>query len=254
MGSGLMFSCASAAVVGRYHSARGEQCQDAVSHLSFDDGGAIALCDGAGSCSSSLLGARDLSKWFPTWAKEHPDQLWDVPIESTSIAVSSEIFSRIRSLASKHRIYTHDLSSTFLAVVARRRAHLIEYRTFHLGDGVVASIAPDGQVILSPPSNGEYANETFFSTSPTLATSLRVSSGQLPHGSGFVLMSDGSAASLYLKSDQTLAPAVVDMLQWLKRFDPAAISAAIERNLEQVIAKKTGDDCSIAMMLEAPPA
>lgn len=144
----------------------------------------------------------------------------------------------------------HDLSSTFMAVVVRQLSDSLDYRIFHLGDGVVAGIGSDGRVVLSAPENGEFANETVFTTSSRLAVSLRVAAGELPRGSGFVAMSDGSGTSLYLKSRQALAPAIAEMLAWLNEYDSETVSIAIAQNLRELLCAKTGDDCSLGLLLD----
>jgi hypothetical protein len=141
-----------------------------------------------------------------------------------------------------------------MAVVVRRLPEQLDYRIFHLGDGIIAGIGSDGRVVLSAPDNGEFANETVFTTSSRFSESLRVIAGELPLGSGFVAMSDGSGTSLYLKARQSLAPAVAEMLAWLNENDSQTVSTAIEQNVRELLCSKTGDDCSLGLLLDRDPS
>ena len=242
-------------VIGRDHQDSGQPCQDRVACRTNIDGSQsmIVLCDGAGSCIRSELGAQDLCDWFPTWVDEAQIDFWSVQDRELVARVSTAITRRLELLASESGCYIRDLSSTFLAVVVRRMPESLNYRIFHLGDGIIAGIGGDGRVIISPPENGDFANETVFTTSSRLSKSLRVIVGELPLGSGFIVMSDGSGASLYLKARQSLAPAVSEMLSWLNDHDSETVSEAIEHNLREFLCAKTGDDCSLGLLLDRDP-
>jgi hypothetical protein len=243
-------------VIGRDHEKRDQPCQDRVVCRTNADGlqSSLVLCDGAGSCERSELGAQDLCDWFPTWVDEAQADFWSLaPAELVSRAARG-IATRLETLATEAGCLVHDLSSTFMAVVVRQSSESLDYRIFHLGDGVVAGIGSDGQVVLSAPDNGEFANETVFTTSSRLSESLRVVAGEMPRGSGFVAMSDGSGASLYLKSRQALAPAIAEMLAWLNEHDAETVSAAIEQNVRELLCAKTGDDCSLGFLLDRDPS
>ena len=242
-------------VIGRDHESRGQPCQDRVICRTNIDGSqsSLVLCDGAGSCFRSELGAQDLCNWFPNWVDGETD-FWLLPPAELVMRASKEITIRLEALATEVGCTTHDLSSTFMAVVVRQLPESLDYRILHLGDGIVAGIGSDSRVILSAPENGEFANETVFTTSSRFSESLRVLAGQLPRGSGFVAMSDGSGASLYLKARQALAPAIAEMLSWLNGHESQTVSMAIEQNLRELLCAKTGDDCSLGLLLDREPS
>lgn len=247
---------ASAYVIGRDHERRQQPCQDRVACRTDNDGlhSSLVLCDGAGSCIRSELGAELLCDWFPMWVNEVQADFWSsLPAELVS-RVSTEITLKLGALAAEAGCLPRDLSSTFMAVVVRRQPEHLDYRIFHLGDGIIAGIGNDGRVVLSGPDNGEFANETVFTTASRFSESLRVIAGELPLGSGFVAMSDGSGTSLYLKARQALAPAVAEMLAWLNENDSQTVSTAIEQNIRELLCIKTGDDCSLGLLLDRDPS
>lgn len=247
---------ASAFVVGNDHRSRGLPCQDHVSWRTSADGllSTLVLCDGAGSCKCPEIGAHAICDWFPTWVVENQADFWSLLPSELRARVAREIGLKLETVAEEAGVRIHDLSSTFMAVVVRRISESLNYRILHVGDGIIAGLGVDGRIVLSAPDNGEFANETVFTTSTCFEKSLRVLTGELPLGSGFVSMSDGSGASLYLKSRQALAPAVAEMLGWLNENDPDTVSAAIDQNLREVMCAKTGDDCSLGLLLDRNPS
>jgi putative DNA methylase len=249
-----MFVGASAQITGTSHEALGTPCQDRAVSWSSDDGelGIIVLCDGAGSCSSSEIGAEILCDWFPKWVVSRTDW-WSLSSAEIPEVLVPEMRARLEMEAKTRGVTFRSLSSTFLAVTAIREAGWVAYRILHLGDGIAACIGQDAQIVLSEPENAEFANETVFTTSSSAQKSFRVIEGTAQKGSGFVLMSDGSATSLYLKAKKTLAPAVAEVIVWLNDHDEETVSQALESNGKELFTQKTGDDCSIALLLDRDP-
>lgn len=246
-----MFIGASTQITGTSHKTKGSSCQDRASDWIGSDGisGILVLCDGAGSCDSSEVGAELICEWFPQWVESRTDW-WSLLPEEIPPVVTTAIRGQLESEAAQRNIQLHSLSSTFLAITTYRDEYEIRFKILHLGDGVAACIGSNDATVISEPDNGEFANETVFTTSKNAASSLRLTEGRLPHGSGFILMSDGSAASLFLKSQSALAPAVAEMITWLMDHDSATVSQALKTNGEELLTKKTGDDCSIAILLD----
>jgi len=245
---------ASTHVIGTSHAASGKPCQDHASCWSSidKDTGIITLCDGAGSCRLSQVGAQALCEWMPQWV-ESVGGFWEISETELGHSLVTAIQLKLGEISDNLAIDVKQLSSTFLSVVARISGDLIEYRLFHLGDGVGACVAIDGEVKISEPDNGEFTNETTFTTSRSASKQMRVQAAFVQRGSGFALMSDGTAASLFLKSKRALAPAVAEMLVWLNDNDSAIVSEALEANSVQFFSKKTDDDCSIALLLDRNP-
>jgi len=238
-------------VIGTSHMSRGQVCQDRAMCWTAENGntGTITLCDGAGSSAKSEFGAENLCDWFPHWANSLPE-FWNTGDDELRRMVVAAIQAKLADVANKLGVEFRELASTFLAAVARISDDEIHYRLIHLGDGVAACVSADGSVTISEPDNGEFANETVFTTSAAAIEQLRIKTGVAPRGSGFVLMSDGSSASLFFKPKRALAPAIAEMLGWLNENDPDVVSDALEANTTNLLRLKTDDDCSIALLLD----
>lgn len=245
---------ASAQIIGKDHIEKGTPCQDRATWWSSENGdlAAIVLSDGAGSCSRSELGAEALCAWFPQWLLSQSD-FWEASDEQLQERMGTGFQSILSETAANVGLPLREVSATFQAVVAGIAATELHFRILHLGDGVGACVSNSGEVILSQPDNGEHANETTFATSRHASRSLRITRGSVPRGSGFILMSDGSGSSLYLKRKAALAPACAEMLAWLNENDSAVVSEALTLNLTDSLSAKTGDDCSLALLLDRYP-
>jgi hypothetical protein len=129
------------------------------------------------------------------------------------------------------------------------------YLAGHLGDGVIASADADGQLqALSPPENGELANSTLFLTDHKAASRLRLYRGQIEATTGFAIMSDGTAESLYHKSSGVPAPAIQKLLEWNATLPRKKMKEVLGDNLQQSIASQTEDDCSIGLLSILKPS
>ncbi|EME68018.1 hypothetical protein H261_20597 [Paramagnetospirillum caucaseum] len=63
-----------------------------------------------------------------------------------------------------------------------------------------------------------------------------------------MLMSDGAAESLFLRHDQSLAPAVSHLLAWSRELTARALKRGLTRNLKELIRPRTMDDVGIALL------
>lgn len=119
----------------------------------------------------------------------------------------------------------------------------------HLGDGVIGIQDGDEIRVLSLPENGEYANSTFFVTDKGAQSRLRIYQFDVSGKVGLMLMSDGTAESLFNRSTRRLAPAVATIFDWSRKLGRKKLEAVLQTNLEQVFQAKTTDDCAIAVMV-----
>lgn len=141
---------------------------------------------------------------------------------------------------------SRELASTLLFVAVNRGQSLAG----HVGDGVIGCERAGVLEVLSHPEHGEFLNETTFVTSSRAAERLALHRGALDGRSAFVLMSDGSAESLYRRRDRSLAPGVASICTWLDRRAPDEVELALQRSLGDVIGPQTRDDCSLAILRE----
>lgn len=127
-------------------------------------GMALLVCaDGAGSSIYGAVGAtRLVTNVIKRLSKLHSDADHAAFLSAITIAIE---FTRasIQKYCSKSssNIQLNDFAATLAAVcVTNDRAYFA-----HLGDGAILFLDDDNELIcLSPPENGEYANQTFFFT------------------------------------------------------------------------------------------
>lgn len=137
-----------------------------------------------------------------------------------------------------------DLACTLL-FAAYKDGHVL---AGHLGDGVIGIQDGTEVRVLSLPENGEYANSTFFVTDKGALSHLRIYQFDLTGSVSLMLMSDGTAESLFDRSTEDLAPAVATMFSWARKLPTKKMSEVLTQNLEQIFRAKTTDDCSIVIL------
>jgi len=142
-----------------------------------------------------------------------------------------------------------DLASTFLTVAVSAERFVV----VHIGDGVIGYVKNGELRVVSAPDNAEFANQTTFVTSPDAVSSTRLFRGSTDGVSGFILMSDGTSASLFDHRSKTSASACAKLVE--------AVAAAPTRHTKSPehkkrlrrwstpgFAKATKDDCSIGIL------
>ena len=231
---------------GRLHKKWQIPCQDKYCITENEEVQAAALADGAGSASFSHYGAEAVTKATCTWLCGNFDRIYtsdsceDVRKELLNL-LSLELDQQVQSRDCNRE----DLASTLLAVGVKKD----QYIALHLGDGVIGYITDKKLGVLSEPLNGEFANETVFVTSENAVTSMKLFRGSLSDIKGFVLMTDGTGASLYRKKENELATAA-NHLFWNCA---CGENSAAQDNLKEAVklfTKRTVDDCGIVIMTD----
>ena len=232
-------------VQGNGHQRHGIPCQDKIVHLDFGAVHVAALADGAGSAVHSEDGARQVVEVITGYLAEHFCALIE---EEDAKKAKEEILNMLlRELDAVARdcgCKRADLASTLLAVAVREDAYLM----LHIGDGVIGYVKDGKLRVASSPDNGEFSNETTFVTSPQALRHFRIFKGRLDGISGFVLMSDGSGESLYLRREQRLIPALKRVMHQSLLLDPTFFARQLEETMRTQIAERTMDDCSIVFL------
>ncbi|MEE1131708.1 MAG: PP2C family serine/threonine-protein phosphatase, partial [Caryophanon sp.] len=138
-----------------------------------------------------------------------------------------------------------ELASTLLVAAIKDDTFFL----LHVGDGVIGYVKDEQLHVASKPSNGEFSNSTVFVTSSRLIENMNLIKGTLKASiSAFVLMSDGTAESFYEKSQQRLAPVVKRLIDWTALLTKQNMLDIVSYSFDHVIAAKTLDDCSIAII------
>lgn len=267
----------SARCTGSSHIQAGTPCQDWAMSKRFDNGDiAISLADGAGSSKYSHYGSSLVATRVSQLISDHFDEAFgnsakkevfkqrlirqlqiDVS-ELTKLGINlTEDERNHHSLPSRDQqllvpCKVSDLACTILCIVVRGN----RFVAIHVGDGVMGiELTRYGNTILevlSRPDNGEFANETYFVTSSSAIESARMVTGRINSATrnvtGFILMSDGPESALYNKREAALAPACSKLLAATRALEQDEMSFQLEKTLSGVIAKKTSDDCSLALM------
>jgi hypothetical protein len=194
-----MWRVFSASATGKRNLDQDEAGQDASHYVVTDDVLVAVVCDGAGSVREGRKGseyiARVLAEELSTAllagrTRPGPRAEGSAAIESTIRFAIETVRSGLADLAASRQLELHDFSCTLVGCVASSDGGVF----FHIGDGFAIKQDAAGDCALSPPENGEYADETYFVTDENWQDHLRLT--PLPafeRGCVLGLMSDGTA-------------------------------------------------------------
>lgn len=246
-----MWLLSQAAVRGRGHERTGLPCQDKVLTQVSGDFVFGGLADGAGSARLSHFGAEASLAFSLEYFKQHFDAM---VASQDGAAVKARFMEGLTQALDetclKHDCQRSDLASTLLVVAIKTETVIL----MHLGDGVIG-YRQQGQVrVATGPTNGEFANQTVFTTSSTAIEAMQLLKASLANMDGFVLMSDGTEASCYDKRRRAFAKAVDNLLLEQSRRPSAAFTKLLEEAVEVSLKPATTDDCSLVLMVKSADA
>lgn len=240
-----MWKTVNYAVQGRGHERDNMPCQDKTLAMAKNGVQVIALADGAGSARYSHFGAEAALKAVSAFMAEHFDALINSPdgvkVKETILAKAKEA---LENEAEKLACSLQELASTLLVVAIKGDVFML----VHVGDGIIGYVKEGEVKIASTPENGEFANTTFFLTTPGVLAKTKLIKGKTSGIQGFVLMSDGTAESFYHKKTKTLAPALKKMIRWTALLSPDYMHSLIADSFNRIVKLNTFDDCSIAII------
>ncbi len=172
---------------GLSHEKKGKQCEDrafAVADDGFSPAVAV-LCDGAGSCENSGLGAEIVSSAVLKLLTQQFDDLYRMKESDFADCILETVNDELyRTVKEKNCTY-RSLSATLLCTAVHPDGR---YFYFHIGDGIIVSSDNSEIKIISQYRHEKACNISDFVTS----TSPRYNYGKGTNGiSGFMLMSDG---------------------------------------------------------------
>lgn len=248
MGFNLVIKAAWAKVIGKSHAATKTPCQDAVHSRNLRSRACIALADGAGSRKYSRTGANAIVKESCRIFINHFDKYYsDITNESTSTPneIVEHFQKTIGRRADKRNRSSDDYASTLLFFACDKN----RYIAGHIGDGAIIARFDNNLITLSSPENGEYVNSTFFITDESAAKHLRLYAGEFDTSCGVVLMSDGTADSLYDRKSQEAGTGVARLLDIFETLPAKKMKTVFKMNLDKVFSINSSDDCSIASLI-----
>lgn len=232
-------------VIGKSHIKAKKVCQDKT--FTYKENGAIvsALADGAGSYEYSDIGAIIACKSICKFIGDNFDELISISNANEVITkIVNHVVADIEKKADEMQCDKDKLSSTLLCVAIKNSDVIV----FHVGDGLIAGLKNGELKTLTMPDNGEFANATYFITSPRAFEKARLLKGKTSGFQGFALMSDGSSASLYNKKLQKPAFAIAKLIIGLQYTFSNAYLETVKYLMDYEIHERTTDDCSIALI------
>lgn len=237
-----------ASVLGSHHRSGGIPCQDAHAIRVGADGAlGLVVADGAGSARLSHLGSALLAERVAEVLVADPE----APVEEIPAAVKGAISGLRESLAREQPgadtlaeasppAELRDYAATLVACLLRPSGGLF----LQIGDGagVALDLKASGNTVISPPENGEYANETYFFTMPSWSDHFRtINFG--PNPGVVLLMSDGVTPLALAKDGSPFMPFVQPVHSHLIAADRGKGDRAIASTLgSEGVDRVTGDD------------
>jgi hypothetical protein len=194
-----MWRVFSASATGKRNLEQGAAGQDASHCVVTDDVLVAIVCDGAGSVPEGRTGsdfiARALAEQLSSTLRADrslPEVLAEdsARLEATIRCAIEAARTGLADLAVSRQLALDDFSCTLVGCVVSAGGGCF----FHIGDGFAIAQGAAGDSVLSPPENGEYADETYFVTDENWTNHLRLTPLPAPErGSVIGLMSDGTA-------------------------------------------------------------
>lgn len=231
---------------GRGHLRAGIPCQDKVRTYRNGEVAVITLADGAGSAKLSHFGAEAVLDRVSSDLGEHFEEYFK---ESDASAIRQRLFSEVlcalEETQSKLQCDLRDLSSTLLATAVCGSRYFI----VHIGDGVIGYLKDDEVKVATGPDNGDFANETFFTTTPSALSRMRIIKGADDRIGGFVLMSDGTENALYNKRSHELSQGIKRIMQMMVLCPDSSMQELLSETFESAVMNLTQDDCSISILV-----
>ena len=232
-------------VAGSGHRARGLPCQDASDVVVLPDGTLLAaVADGAGSAPCSAEGARLAvgTALHVLWDALDDPGPHDVPAALTeAFRAARDVIAEVAAAAGRP---ARDYAATLLVAVAAADAlHVAQ-----TGDGaIVVRDAAGGLAAATLPQNGEYANETFFVTTPGGdGPRFRAT---LPAAAGLALTTDGLLPiAVDLATTAPHAPFFAPLLAYVAAEPDDAARGGLARFLAaDRVASRVDDDLTLVL-------
>lgn len=240
-----MWHFAECAIQGRGHLKTDVPCQDKTIVLNKNDVYVTALADGAGSAKYSHFGAENIVNTVANILATNFDNYFSHENANFVIKqIHNDYYKNLCDLAESMNCTVKDLASTLLFVAVKDDKFILG----HLGDGVIGYLKNNCLKTASLPNNGEFSNETYFSTSKDASSHMKLAKGSVRDIDGFVLMSDGTADSFYNKKEKKLADVLQKIMKLSILIPKNKFDGILANSFHNTVLQATFDDCSIALM------
>ncbi len=236
-------------VRGKSHVLDGKPGQDRFQYKSRNGVKVICIADGAGSAKFSEHGAQAVVNAGCNFAIDLLSAGHASTPSLDADLLHAYLVEELSKAAARLGCDIKDLASTFLCVAVTERFFV----AVQIGDGVIGAERNMELEVVTLPDNGEFANVTTFVTSKDAASSMQVVSGEIEDYSGFILMSDGTADSLYNYESRALARACRALLRIVSDTPTYAVAnpahkKELKRIMDLQVREGTDDDCSIGIL------
>lgn len=231
---------------GKKHFNNGILCQDRTFSYIKKNKYCISLSDGAGSFKNSQIGAEIVTNKICVLVLKKFKNIYNsknkVKVRKFLI---NKILKELRKESKIRNLNIKEFSATMLFVCVYKN----KFIAGHIGDGVIGYLENNEVKTLSHPDNGEFKNETTFITSNNAYRKLRIFLGKIDSINGFVLISDGTAESLYSSKEKKLSGnALPKIFKWFEQYSLNQINIALNNNMETIFTENSMDDCSINIL------
>lgn len=244
-----------AKVRGPDHEAQGLPCQDAFNHAVQGCRLIAAIADGAGSARFSERGAQCLVDTVVAALSNRPEpvagapevmlETWRPVVEAAVERARAAVDEIIDEAPTSDPPATPaDYHATLVGMVAEPEGGVL----FHIGDGAAMAVADTADWLtgtMSPPENGEFANETYFFTQGSWRQHLRLTA--FGPSAVIVAVSDGAMPFTVAERFAGLEPRfLAPVTAFLERAAPAAGRKALAGVLDREDARRiSGDDKTV---------
>jgi len=245
--------------IGISHEKAGVECQDVWAYSqSVEPTGSMAMTaacvsDGAGSVSKASGGANLTAFAVSNWLSENFQSALQLSKEQIGRSCMARLRRLIRRAARSAASVPAEYAATLVAVCVGSDG---AWLALHLGDGGIIGRFGNEVLAVSQPDKGEYANETWFVTSPGVLEHLKIYGSPFDPEprtpTGFVVFSDGAKRSLVDRRTGAVGPAASIMLNWLKEYPLEKVSKTLDQNTKTVFREQSCDDCTIVLMGQSP--
>ena len=220
-------------------------CQDKIYSLRSNNVSAIALADGAGSALYSHVGAEIAARALCEKFCADFDEI----INAKSIINAKKIImdSVLEDLKKRNELMPYGLynmASTLLGVACDSENFLV----VHIGDGIIACFKEGKTLLISSPYNGEFANETLFTTSKYALQKMKLARAKLENIGGFAIMSDGADNSFYNHSEKKFTGLLYEIYRDCVTYSESENNLDLQDLMDNVVRHNTYDDCALILM------